>query len=222
MPPLAPPGQVIKVAFNTNDDASHLAGSRFFLSYTGADPSAGDLNTLATDVATAWNSNIAAVVYTGEHLSQVVCTDLSSDTGAEGAWTGSHAGTVGGNPIPANACAVVNHQISRRYRGGRPRTYLRCGVSAVMEGTNEWTTAFQGDVLTAWQAFIAEVLALTGFGFTLQDDVNVSWYSGNRVFTTPTGRARNIPIARVTPIVDDITNSSVAIKIGSQRRRLDI
>lgn len=222
MPALAPPGPVIRVGFKISDDASHEAGSSFLLSYTGSAPVAADLTTLAGDVATAWNTHVAGVTYTGEALVQVICTDLSSATGAVGEWTGTHDGSVGGASLPANACAVVNHQIGRRYRGGRPRTYLRCGVQAVMEGTNEWTESFQGDVLAAWEGWIAAILALTGFGFTLQDDVNVSWYSGNRVFTTPSGRARNIPIPRDTPLVDLITGSAVAIKIGSQRRRLDI
>jgi hypothetical protein len=222
MPALKPPGQVIRVEFKTNDDASILAGSRFFLSYTGAEPGSGDLNTLSTDVSAAWGSHIAPLVITTEHLVDIISTDLSSDTGAIGQWTGSIAGTTGGASLPANACAVVNHGIARRYRGGRPRTYLRCGTAGTLNGTNEWTTTFQGQVLAGWEAFIAEVLALTGFGFTIQAIVNVSWYSGNTVFTTPTGRARNIPVARTTPIVDDITGSSVALKVGSQRRRLDI
>jgi hypothetical protein len=50
----------------------------------------------------------------------------------------------------------------------------------------------------------------------------VSWFSGNTVFITSTGRGRNIPTKRVTPLVDVIVNSTVATKVGSQRKRLDI
>jgi hypothetical protein len=222
MPPLTPPGPVIKVAFETDTGASIPAGSRFFLKYSGGTPTTADLNTLATDVATAWASHIAPVVRSTESLVTVTCTDLSSDTGAEGVATVSHAGSLSGDSLPANAAALVNHSVARRYRGGRPRTYLRCGVAESLATANEWTTSFQADVLAAWQAWIAAVLALTGFGFTLLDDVNVSWFSGNRVFTTPSGRARNIPVPRDTPIIDNITNSSVPQKVSSQRRRLDL
>jgi hypothetical protein len=222
MPPLAPPGPVIRCSFQTTDGASHVAGSRFFLKYSGGTPTSADLNTLASDISTAWGAHVAGVVLNSEHLTQVVCTDLSSDTGNEGTWDGSVAGTLGGSSLPANIAACVNHSIARRYRGGRPRTFLRCGTQGTMATPNEWTNDFQGEVQSAWEGWIAAILALSGFGFTLLDDVNVSWYSGNTVFTTPTGRARNIPVARVTPIVDNITASTVAIKLGSQRRRLDV
>jgi hypothetical protein len=222
MPPLAPPGPVIKVAFEINTGASITAGSRFFLKYSGGTPTAADLTTLASDVEAAWVAHLASVTKSTEALVSVTCTDLSSDTGNEGIWTGTSDGSLAGNELPANACALVNHQIARRYRGGRPRTYLRCGVAAALQTPNEWTATFQGQVLAGWQAFIAQILALTGFGFTLLDDVNVSWFSGNRVFMTPSGRARNIPVPRDTPLVDNITNSSVPIKVSSQRRRLDI
>lgn len=222
MPALPTPGQVLKVAFYVNDEASHVSGSRFYLTYTGGKPGGGDLTTLAGDIAAAWTAHVASTVYLQEHLSEVVIIDLSGDTGAEGTWTGSNAGTLGGSQLPASAAAVVNHTISRRYRGGRPRTYLRCGTAGTMQGSNEWTAAFQAAVLAAWQGWIQAVLALSGFGFALAGLVNISYFSGFEAFKEPSGRYRNIPTPRAQPLVDSITGSSVALKIGSQRRRLDL
>jgi hypothetical protein len=225
LPALIPPGPVIRVQFNTGTNASIEAGSRFFISYTGAAPTGGDLTTFSADVAAAWGTHINPLVDTTEALHGVICTDLATSSGAVGEWAGTIAGGLtGGAPLPANICAVVNHGIGRRYRGGRPRTYLRCGDddTSHVNGTNEWTTTFQGVILTGWQAFIAEVLAVSGLGFTPNKIVNVSWYNGNTVFTTSTGRARNIPKPRVTPLIDSILNSAVSIKLGSQRKRLDI
>lgn len=222
MPGLPSPGPILRVEFLTGDDASHEAGSRFYLSYSGAAPSSGDLSTLATAVSTDWGTHIASLVNESYSLHGVDITDLSSDTGAIGSWAGTVAGTRTGDFLPANAAAVMNHAILRRYRGGRPRTFLCCGVEEDMEGTNEWTEAFQTAVLTGWEAWIAEILATTGIGITSLALVNVSWYKGNTVFTTPTGRARNIPTPRTTPVVDNIQSTSVAPKIGSQRRRLDL
>lgn len=225
MPPLPSPGDILRVEFKTGDLATVEAGSRFFLSYSGTRPVTSDLNTLASDVNTAWDNWIANNVSTLEALHGVIITDLSLDTGAVGEWTGTtdgkHSGTA---ELIASACAVVNHQISRRYRGGRPRTYVRLGVTDDLASgsTNQWSSATLSSILTNWEGFIAEILALSGFPFALQNIVNVSWFNGNSVFITPTGRGRNIPTKRVTPLVDIINASTVATKVGSQRRRLDI
>jgi hypothetical protein len=225
MPPLPPVTDppAIRVAFATATGATVNAGSRFFLSYAGSAPSSADLVSLATAVEEAWVTHIAPSVCSSEQLVSVLCTDLSSDSGQEGEWTGSESGSGGSDPLIASACMVVNHHILRRYRGGRPRTYLRCGDTSVLAEPNIWTTAFQTQVREAWEAFIAEVIATTGIGVTSLALVNVSNYSGNTVYTTPSGRARNIPKLRVGgPITDIVTLSTVAEKIGSQRKRLDI
>lgn len=225
MPPLPSPGDVLRVQFNTGDNATVEAGSRFFLSYTGTTPVTADLNTLASDIADQWDNWIANNVNVDEALHGVIITDLSSDHGAEGTWAGTkdgkHSGTA---PLIASACMVVNHQISRRYRGGRPRTYVRMGVTDDLATgtTNEWNSGTLSSALTNWQGFVAAILGLGGFPFTLTNLVNVSWFNGNTVFITPTGRSRNIPVKRVTPLVDVIVNSTTATKVGSQRKRLDI
>lgn len=224
MPELPSPGAVIRMEWNTGDNADIPAGSRVFFSYTGGAPSAGDLNTLASDISGYWGTHMAPLVATGESLHGITITDLSSDTGAVGEWTGTVAGTRSGAANIASAAALVNHQISRRYRGGRPRTYVRAGTDTDLATgfSNQWSSSFLTAMLSGWEAWIAEILGVTGVGISLTNIVNVSWYKGNVVFTGPTGRARNIPQLRTTPVVDTIVSSSVALKVGSQRRRLDI
>jgi hypothetical protein len=227
MPALPVPGPVLRVEFETNDLASIAAGSRFYVGYSGGPPDAADLDTLAGAVASAWTTHMAPMVNSNEHLVGVTITDLSSSTGAIGAYTGNVAGSRSGPTLPASACAVVNHRIARRYRGGRPRTYVRAGVQSDLEGTNTWTSGFLTDMLAAWEAWIAAILGTTGIGITSLQIQNIGYYEGNLVFTGPTGRARNIPQLRKvggvpTPYVDNITSSSVALKVGSQKRRLDI
>jgi hypothetical protein len=225
MPPLAPPGPVIKVAFETNTNAAINAGSRFFMRYSSGVPSGPDLATMAGAVSASWAANVAPIVDATESLVSVSCQDLSSDTGAEGTDTSVQNGTLtGGAPLPASTCAVVNHQIVRHFRGGRPRTYLRCGDddTSHITGTYEWTTTFQGVILGAWEDWIAAILADGPYGgIVLTDIVNVSWYRGNAVIIGSTGRARNVPQRLVPPKVDSVTSSAVARKLGSQRRRLD-
>lgn len=225
MPPLPAPGPIIRVEFKIGDGATVEAGSRFFISYAGGPPSSTNLTTFAGEVAVGWSETLAAVTNNAESLHGVICTDLASDVGAEGTWSGSESGSYGsGAQLIANAAMVVNHTIPRRYRGGRPRTYLRCGdeTSLVSGSTNQWGTTFLGLAATAWGDFVSYVIGRTPGGFTPTAIVNVSWFNGNTVFTTPTGRARNIPVKRTTPLVDGITAHTLATKIGSQRRRLDI
>jgi len=223
MPPLPPVTSppCIRIEWETADDAAISAGSRIYVSYTGSPPSTADLNSLATAVMTAWSDNLKADVGSAEALVSVVTTDLSSDSAAQGGWSGSVGGTATGE-LPASAAVLVNHQIARRYRGGRPRTYVRMGTTANLMGTNRWSAGAIATFLSEWQAFVAQILATTGIGVTLDDIVNISYYKGFTAFETPSGRYKNISTLRGTPVVDVITDSTVATKIGSQRRRLNL
>ena len=49
----------------TNTDGS-FAGSRFYLSYAEGSPTGANCTTLASDVAAAWETNIATLVNTGD------------------------------------------------------------------------------------------------------------------------------------------------------------
>ena len=219
MPALPSPGQVLRVNIGITTQSPVVAGSRFFLSYTGGTPSQGNLETLATAIGTAWASNIAPHVSAGEALTEVAVLDLSSDTGAEGIDTTTRAGGASGSAPPSEVAVQVNHKIGRHYRGGKPKTFMRMGMEADRVSEYQWSTSAQAAFLSAWEAWIAAILATTGIGVTLGNIVNVSYYSGFTVFITPSGRARNIPKVRTTPLVDNITSSTVNQVVAVQRRR---
>lgn len=225
MPPLPSPGNIIRVQFNTGDGASIEAGSRYFLSYTGAAPSGGVLDTLADDVASGWNTHIAPFVLDAEALHGVVCTDLSSAMGAEGTWTGTYNGTSGSAAqLPANIAACMVHSIPVRYRGGHPRTYLRCGSVDDLTSPNEWDSTRQGVFNAGWAAWIAAILGTSGLGITLTNIVSVNWYKGFTAVPNPVTGKTKYP-AKLNPDgpqVYNISSTSCATKLGSQRRRLDI
>lgn len=223
MPALPSVANVLNVSTKVGVDANNEAGSEFHLHYTGAPPNSTDLNTLATDIANDWETVWGPLVHTAESLHGVTITDLSSPSGAIGVWQGTKAGTLAGfDQLQASICAVISHQISRRYRGGRPRNYWRVGVSggSWLNGTNEWSATYVSNISGAWHTFIADVLAHTGLSISLDNIVNVSYYEGFTAFKEPSGRYRNIPTLRPTPLVDTIIGSTVATKLGSQRRRL--
>lgn len=179
------------------------------------------MNTLAAGVAGAWNSDLAGLAPSNVHLVEVVTTDLTSPSAARGVWTGSHAGTRAGTAMTVNDCALLNFEISRRYRGGKPRTYNPWGVQGDLFSVQQWGSAFITAAENDWATFVT---ALEGFTFgstTLAQQVNVSYYKGFLSVQNPvTLRWRNIPTLRTTPDVDNITTAVLSPFVGSQRRRV--
>lgn len=222
MPPLPSPGAVIRVALRVSDLASIDAGSSFHLSYSGGPPNSTDMNDLAAAVNAAYEANWLGVLHEDEALALTTCTDLSSATGAIGTDSTVRAGTLSGTQLPSSIAALVNHQINRRYRGGKPKTFMRAGVAESLDQSNQWEGSFVTSLLDAWQAFIAAIIATTGMSITITNIVNVSYYEGFTVFTTPGGRAKNLSTLRTTPVVNPIVDSTVPAKVGSQRRRLNL
>lgn len=223
MPALPAAPSVIRIQFEYVTVGSLRAGNRIYFRYSGGPPSPANLNTLSTDVSTAFGTDLASLMVVGYALTDVVCTDLTSDTSAEGSWSGSVEGTRSGSGGDASVNDAVNHafQIARRYRGGKPKTFWPFGVASDYVNPATWDNAFVAAVAAGWTSFEAALLALTGIGCTLTAHVNVSYYSGFAVSTNPvTGRARNIPTPRVgDAVVDTITGNVVKAEIGSQRRR---
>lgn len=222
MPPLPSPGNVIRASFYINDESGVPAGSRVFFSYSGSPITQTNISALATAIATEWNSNLAAMTATTDVLDSVECQDLSSDLGVVGVATPSDAGTRSGTAFPASIAANISHIIARHYRGGKPKTFLRCGVTSDLHSSssNDWSSSFQSALKTAWQAWVAGVLSTPNCNLT--NIVNVSYYQGfTSVLNPVTGRTRDVPKLRTTPVVDVITDAAVIARLGSQRRRLN-
>lgn len=194
---------------------------RFYLQYSGSAPTAAQLNTFCTAIATAWNSDMAAQISSLVTLVEVIAEDLSSSTGATGSWSGTHSGTSGTTEIPLSTAMLVNFTIARRYRGGKPRMYWPPPNGGDLTSPSAWSTA----TITAWNTALgsfftaAEAAVWTGGGTLSQ--VNVSYYSGFTAFKGPTGRYRNIATLRTGgPVVDAITSVTANGKPANQRRRL--
>ena len=207
-------------AYQLVSNGSPIGGFRLFLRYTGTPPSASQLVTACTNFANAWASDLAPQTSTAQQLASVTAIDLSSNTGAEGTATAVHAGTRTGTELPVDVAVLVNGQISRRYRGGKPRTYVPGGVAADTTDGRHWTGAFQSGFLTAWQSFTNALDGSSGIAGGLSP-YNVSFYEGFTVVTDPvTHRARNLPTLRSSPQLDPVIGYSINPIIGSQRRRL--
>jgi hypothetical protein len=188
--------------------------------YSGNSPDNAACSSLATTIFTAmaghnqlWTADVS--------LSEVVVLDLASKTGG----VGTHSGTAAGGTTPGgtdNSMAVlVNYKIARRYRGGKPRTYLPWGSGADLANR----TTFLSSSVTAWTnamvSFFSSIIGQTAGGCTISAHNSISYYEGFDVHTDPgTGRATNVPRKRPTPLVDSIVGLTVSNRPGNQRRRL--
>jgi hypothetical protein len=222
MPALPAAPGVIRTALSGNFTGGQVWLTRFYTHYSGTAPSNANLATFDAAVVTAYGADIKALVVPSATLLQVESADLSSATGAVDTTAASVAGTRStASAIPADAAAVVSYTISRRYRGGHPRGYWVMGVPNDLQTAATWTAAFQTAVNAGIAAFFTAVNAAGWSGAGTLTHVNVSYYSGFTVVTSPTtGRARNLPTLRVAPIVDTITNAHLQLSVGTQRRRI--
>jgi hypothetical protein len=218
MPPLPAVPGVIKVSFKQSFGTDVDVLNRCFFAYTGTTTQVS-LGSMATTLAAAWHSHVAALQNTGIVLNQVECVDLTSDS-APIAF--ADPGTTGGtatNPLSAGVAAVLQFEINRRYRGGKPKMFLSAIPYADLANVNQLSGAAIANFIGGWLAFTAAAL-VTYSGITVvTEQVNVSYYSGFTNGVGPTGRARIIPTLRGAPLVDPVVGISMNSGLASQRRR---
>jgi hypothetical protein len=199
---------------------SFLAGSRFYLSYSGSAPSGANCATLAGDIAAAWNSDLAGQFTVNWVLTEIDVLDIATNSGLSGQWTGSHAGTNAGPILTAAAATNVEFGIARRYRGGKPRMFFPAASHNELADPGHWSSAYVGGVGTAVGNFFAAVEASSVGSMGTLTHVNLSYYDGFVNTTNPvTGRTRAIPKYRSTALHDNITGYFAKALLGTQKRR---
>lgn len=214
-----PASPCIRVRMIYNTVAAADAGNRLYFSYSGSAPTAANCVTLASDIESAWATNLKPLISNDYALVEVDVLDIATDSGAFGTWTGDVVGTRTGTPPPVQCAMNVEFNIARRYRGGKPRCFLPAGIESDLLAPNTWTESFLSAVETGFSGFITAVEALSvGAVGTLQH-VNLSYYKGFTNITNSSGRERAVPTYRATALVDSITGYAVKQIIGSQKRR---
>lgn len=219
MPPLAPVPDTLRTVIEWSDGSDALTTSTQYWGYSGSAPDATDCNSFATTLAglyaahaTLWDIDSALV--------GVTVTDLATPSGAQGAATSGTQGTRSGDTLAGGTAVLLNFQLSRRYRGGKPRNYLPWGVAGDLATRQGWDGSFIAAVGTAWTAISSGFIGQTEGGCTIANHANVSYYENSTVVISPTtGRARNVPTRRIPPLAAPTTGFSVSITPGSQRRR---
>lgn len=214
-----PESPCVRVALvYTNTDGSE-ASSRFFLSYSGAAPSGANCSTLATDIATAWATDMAATTTSDWSLTEVDVIDIATDMGNSGTAAVSHAGTASGTALPNQVATDCEFDIARRYRGGKPRWYQPPGSESNTLDNAHWNATFITANNAAVVAFFAAIAALSVGSMGVLAHVNLSYYKGFTNVTNSSGRTRAAPTYRAAAVVDTITGYSTKGLMGSQRRR---
>lgn len=194
-------------------------GSRFYLQYAGAAPTAGNCATLASDIAAAWAANLAPLVNSNWSLTEVDVLDIASLTGASGQWTGSDAGSASGAPLPYQVATNVEYKIARRYRGGKPRMFMPPATTSDLLDDGHYDTAYVDSVNTGVAAFFTAVEALSVGAVGALTHVNLSYYTGFKNITNSSGRERAVPQYRDAALLDTVTGYACKALLGSQRRR---
>jgi hypothetical protein len=219
MPPLQPVPDVVKAQFRWVDASDAPTYNQLFFSFSGSGPDSEDCHDFALAIGNAMATH-NALWTVDTSVNSVVATDLSSDTAATGDATVTGVGTDEGESLPGGAAFVTSYSIARRYRGGRPRNYWPWGSAAQLMSRQAWTAEFLAAGISSINSVIAAVVGETYGGMTITNHVNVSYYKGSTVETNPrTGRAKNVPTPRATPLVDVITGVLGVPYPGSQRRR---
>lgn len=220
MPELPSPGLVLKCNVHWGVEGDVKAQTIHYFRYSGA-AGAGDVSTFAAALVSQGESAFAAMCsnYTG--MLSAMVTDLESTTGVQVEAGTPWVGTGGTELVPPGACVLVAHAIARRYRGGKPRTYLPLGIASVIATTGLWQTGFVSSVDAAWGGWVAGVTTTYG-SLSVNELVNVSYYSGYEWVNRGTSGAPKwvrVPTVRATPVVDAITGHTTNKVIGTQKRR---
>lgn len=222
MPALPVVPKVVQYTFKiANTDNGYVDVNRLHFSYTGTAPTSAQLASHAATVLTAFGSALAGKMHSNLTISELDCADLSSPTSGVAQVTDSIAGTLTGGPLPAGTCFLMSATITRRYRGGHPRTYLPLGDDTKLADSHTWGSIWAATVDTAWAGFIT---AVEGAGWTGAGTItpcNVSYYEGYTNLTKPSGKNYNVPKLRVPgPVVDAIVGYVSRLALAEIRKRV--
>lgn len=212
MAPLPPSPGTARIRFSGfNTTSGSTGGCRVFVTngedggYSDSDvatiavamlaPSTGVLvNSLVTMQSTAWR------------WSTCIVEDLTSDTAPSFEQSGAINGTYTEPALPPQCAVALSWQISRRYRGGKPRTYIPAIPTAAVggDGSAALTSAYMTIAEDAGATFLANINGIAGLTHDIQL-CNVSYFSG----LAP----------RISPQVDVTQSVVVHGRLDSQRRR---
>lgn len=206
MAPLPPVPNAIKVQLGWYIDNNDRVENVLHFLVSGGPPSSGTCAALAADIQAAQITEFKASTHTSNGIMPCTVTDISSGSGLQGVGGTATGGSLSGSYNGASVAMVINHHIARRYRGGKPRSYLPLGNQGALSTPGQWISSYVTTQTTNWANFITTCLASSSGGVSISAFVSVSYFHSGSV--------------RVTPVVDTVLQSTARQQIGSQRRRI--
>lgn len=208
---------ILRWILGTTDHAQ----TRLWVACSGTPLSSGAVSTWASAISSAAVSDLVPYLNDSNSLDEIEITDMSSALGVRVVLPVGHAGVVTSSPLPAGVAVNVQYQISRRYRGGKPRSYLPLFSAADLLNPNEWSPTSRSNLVSAYGAFLAHVISDAPASVGASHLANVSYYEGftNEAYGTPV-KYRRVPTLRAAgPVVDPILSWTIDSRPSSQRRR---
>lgn len=217
VPPPASPCLRVRLIYTQSDGFE--GGNRFYLTYAGAAPTGANCVSIATAIEGAWVTDIAGQVNDEWALTEVDVLDITTETGLSGQWTGNEAGIRDGTALPAQCATNIEFDISRRYRGGKPRMFLPPPVYDDLASAGQYGADFIDQMNTNIGDFFTAVEAIDVGAVGALAHVNLSYYKGFTNVTNSSGRERAVPTYRDAALVDSVVGYATKGMIGSQRKR---
>lgn len=186
--------------------------------WTGGPAASADMVDLATNVRSVYTGFWLPHMDPGLSVGFTDAVDLSNPSGAGGSVIGNNAGGGGGNSNDSLA-VVVKWVIARRYKGGKPKSYLPGAADMLSLEANGVSTATRNGADTWAVHMLSDPAAGSYPNITAPKLVMVSYYSGFHNVTLPSGRQVSRPTLRSTPQIDPITGHTTNLIYGHQRRR---
>lgn len=211
--------RIVLEGFVDTSAADTLWANVLHFSYSGTPPSDTTAQTIAAQVAVAWNANVASLCPSPTTLQVVTCTDLTSTTAGEGEALVLYPGTRGDDSIPANAAVLVSYPSVLRYKGGHPRSYLYVLGNADLQGATNWSTAATAEVQTKWRAFLSAAALVSVSGTSLASFVTVRYRGKFLPNGGPPHYYLNTPLVNVVPANSAVTRQKMASQRGRIGRR---
>lgn len=211
--------KAVRLDIHYAQDADPNIMNRLHFQYAGTLNTADAVTWLAA-MNTALRTFVGALLNNQLSLYLMELTDLTSNTAPQ---VSNSTGQVGGDGNPglsAGVAFVISYEVARRYRGGKPRTYLPGMAAGFLLNPSQWDPTEVTNIVTHWNTFLT-ACQVTPMGTAIGAItlVNISYYSGFVNHTYPSGRVKAIPQLRVTPLVDTILAIRGNNAPASQRRR---
>lgn len=219
--PLPPAPGAIRARILFTLGGKPTIGCRVFFGWTGTAPTPAALSTLADTFATSLSTHtIAHLLHPDNKYTGVILTALTSDMAPEAEAHELVTGTrTPGGPLPVDACFVTSYEITRKYRGGHPRSSWPFGTDNDLTTPQKWksasVTAFLG-----WVTSYVRGFTHTATGTHMAGLLSIAYYQGFTAVENPiTHRYRNVPRKRTPALLTAVTGVIGRSYVGSQRRR---